>query len=61
MYLERESRLTCGGQETAKQLKLGIEIVHGRFKEIGDSYSKRLLLQTVTSVATEQRVSWLAN
>ena len=24
-------------------------------------YSKRLLLRTVTSVATEQRVSWLAN
>ena len=24
-------------------------------------HSKRLLLQTVTSVATEQRVSWLAN
>ena len=53
MYLERE---------TAKQLKLGIEIVRGRFKEIGDSIqAKRLLLRTVTSVATEQGVSWLAN
>ena len=59
MYLEREvSRLTCGGQETAKQLKLGIEIVRGRFKEIGDSIqAKRLLLRTVTNVATEQGVS----
>ena len=27
----------CGGQETVKELKLGIEIVRGRFKEIGDS------------------------
>ena len=27
----------CGGQETAKELELGIEIVGGRFKEIDDS------------------------
>ena len=27
----------CGGQETAKELKLGIEIVRERLKEIGDS------------------------
>ena len=27
----------CGGQETAKEIELEIEIVHGRFKEIGDS------------------------
>ena len=27
----------CGGQETAKELKLGIRIVRERFKEIGDS------------------------
>ena len=26
-----------GGQETAKELKLGMEIVRGRFKKIGDS------------------------
>ena len=27
----------CGGQETAKELKLGIGIVRGRFKEISNS------------------------
>ena len=27
----------CGGQETAKELKLEIEIVRGQFKEISDS------------------------
>ena len=25
----------CDSQEIAKELKLGIEIVHGQFKEIG--------------------------
>ena len=29
--------ITCGGQETAKEIKLGIKIVRERFKEIGDS------------------------
>ena len=51
----------CGSQETAKELKLGIEIVCGRFKEIGDSNSKRLLLRAVTSVATEQTTSFFAS
>ena len=37
----------CGGQETAKELALGFEIVSGWFAERGDFFSKHLLLQAV--------------
>ena len=38
--LDREVRLTYGGQETAKELELGVEIVRRWFKERGDSILK---------------------
>ena len=51
-----------GGQETTKELKLGIEIVHGCFTERGDSvlsiFGSELLR---AKLQNKQRVSWLAN
>ena len=46
-----------GGQKTAKELELGIEIVYGWFTERGDSILiyKCLLLRAVTSVAAENK------
>ena len=49
-----------GGQETARKLKLGIEIVRGRFKKIGDSILNVFCCE-LSVATTEQITSFLAS